>query len=514
MYMLKIDRYSHYFKVSGFNVKTKHLVIGFAGRMVQLQLTPNPNKQSKKKFVPKPTKLFAGITHDRSEFRFHIEQWDIFFEHLQINGIYEKEIQIIDHKPVAGTDVVFKAVDERKPRDYQVPQIEYLEKEQTIKVLTAQTGRGKTFMALTAIRTLGKRTLLTLTKDTYISKWKDDVVEAYGLKPGEVIIVKGKDALAGLIELAKRKEIEDIKFIICSSKTLAMFIDAYEKQDKEALKEYGCNPDKMYELLGIGVKLIDESHEHVHSTYRQFMYTHVAQSISLSATLINDSNFISKVIDTMYPHYLRPEPTAYDKYIDVYNCLYSINPEHRRSINYIQRGMGSYSHVALEASIMKDRRLFENYMTIMESIIEELYLKKRNEGKKLLIFASTIKMCNLIVEYFSRKYPKENIAKYTADDDYETLLNTTWIVSTLGSAGTGVDVPDLMVAISSVAVGSKVQNIQSLGRLRRLSDDTVPIFAYMSCVDIPNHLEYHQKKVGLFADKTNQHLEIDTNLSL
>ena len=516
MRSLHIEEYSHYFKVTRFNVRTKPIVLSFAGRLVQLKLTPNPNRQSKKKFIPKPDRIYAGMTKDKTEFRFHIHQLPLFLEHLQVNGLYDRDIERVKYTANEGKAVDFPNVDTREPRDYQIPQIEYLESDQPITVLTTQTGRGKTFMALKAIRTLGRRVFLTLTKDTYISKWKEDVKEAYGLKGGPVVVVKGKDSLAGLIELAKNKEMDEVKFIICSSKTMAMFIDAYENQDMGLLEEYGCKPDELFELLDVGVKLIDEGHEHVHSTYRQFMYTHVRKSISLSATLVNDSLFVEKVIETMYPLSMRPKPTPYDKYIDVYNCTYSLSRENFRKINYKQRGMGSYSHVALEHSIMKSRELFKNYMGIVLAVAEELYFSKRKEGQKLLIFASTIDMCNMMVDHIKHLYPNEQIAKYTAEDDYETLLNTTIVISTLGSAGTGVDIPDLFTAISTVAVGSKVQNIQSLGRLRRLSrwPEVTPIFAYLSCLHISNHLDYHRKKLTLFSDKTKCHYEINTNLYL
>ena len=97
-------------------------------------------------------------------------------------------------------------------------------------------------------------------------------------------------------------------------------------------------------------------------------------------------------------------------------------------------------------------------------------------------------------------YPDFKIRRYCEEDSYEDMLGGDIIVSTVLSAGTGLDIPHLRVCIQTVCISSQVSNIQSLGRLRKLSDRDVK-FCYLYANNIGKHKDYHMKRVELFKPR-------------
>lgn len=83
-------------------------------------------------------------------------------------------------------------------------------------------------------------------------------------------------------------------------------------------------------------------------------------------------------------------------------------------------------------------------------------------------------------------------------------------VSTVLSAGTGIDIKNLRVCILTQALSSIKANIQAFGRLRELKGDTRGTqFYYLNCRNIPQHLIYHDKKVELLRERTKAQLTLD-----
>jgi len=100
------------------------------------------------------------------------------------------------------------------------------------------------------------------------------------------------------------------------------------------------------------------------------------------------------------------------------------------------------------------------------------------------------------------------VKRYVEDDPYDNLMKPDIRVSTLQSAGTAVDIPNLATTVMTTAVSSSQANIQGLGRLREMKDGRVPEFVYFACVDIKKHMEYHEKKREMLKDRTLEyHIE-------
>ena len=63
----------------------------------------------------------------------------------------------------------------------------------------------------------------------------------------------------------------------------------------------------------------------------------------------------------------------------------------------------------------------------------------------------------------------------------------------------------------TIAVDSIQSNVQTFGRLRKLSDcDTS--FYYFVCDDIPKHLDYHKRKIEMFHERAYSFVDMNSGV--
>lgn len=357
-----------------------------------------------------------------------------------------------------------------------------------------------------AMAELGKRVVIII-KPMFIEKWIDDLEKLFDIKKKDVMVVKGSDHLKGLFQLAKEDKLE-CKFIIISNKTIQNWFKLYE-QYREGIKTLGYEtlPETLFEDLDAGIRLIDEVHMDFHLCFKIDLYTNVARSISLSATLVSNDDFISRMHETMHPTKYRYAQQKLEQYINSYVVYYQFKDVSK--IRTTEYGATSYSHNAFEKSIIKHYNTLINYYNLIHYVIQIGFEKNLRTKKKLLVFASTIEMCTLLSKYFAKIYPHLNVKRYVAEDSYEENLMVSDICfSTLGSAGTAVDIPNLTNVILTVAVDSIQSNIQSLGRLRDLGGDSKMEFHFLTCLDISKHLEYAFRKKEMLSRYAKTYSEI------
>jgi superfamily II DNA or RNA helicase len=225
----------------------------------------------------------------------------------------------------------------------------------------------------------------------------------------------------------------------------------------------------------------------------------VETSISLSATLISDDPFINKMHQMMYPINERYNAGELIRYIDAFAISYNLSyPEGIRTEEF---GSTTYSHLAFEKSIMRNKSFMQNYIDLIDYVIDTSYMQVKREKKKLLVFSATIEMCTELTKYFKNKYSQFDVRRYCEDDPYENLIDSDIRFSTILSAGTAHDIPDLTTTIMTTAISSIQSNVQALGRLRAMKDGHPVQFYYFVCSDIPKHIEYHQQKEVLLGKR-------------
>lgn len=499
---------SHYVKVTDFTPRVKYALLDFCKTLAQYGFEKGPDGRFRKAML----RVFVGVANDRSFFHFHRNELDTLVRHLKMCGIREDVIAYSFLPENFGHPVEFEVIDKRTPRDDQVEKIAYLIAEGKTKILTVDPGRGKTFMALSGIAAL-KRKVFVCIKAMYIEKWIGDIEAAFKCKKGDILVVRGGAQLALVTQLALAGQLT-AKIVICSNMTYFGYLRDYEKF-KDGLLElgYGCTPPNFFQTCGFGIRLIDEVHQDIHLNYRQDLYTHCHKTISLSGTLEGDDEFINNRTEIMFPKDERIDNGESVIFTAVEALQYRLADP--RSLKWINKARKSYSHVIFEQSLMKNKRALKNYLEMISDFVTHEFRKVREGDQKLLIYCATVEMCTVVTNYLKPRNSDLKVMRYTAEDDFDEMLESDLIVSTLKSLGTAQDVPKLLHVLMTDALGSKQGNRQAMGRMRdtifKIWPNAKPTFYYFVCVDIDKHLEYHYRKVENFKGRVVGHKLVNTD---
>ena len=361
-----------------------------------------------------------------------------------------------------------------------------------------------TATSLKIVSLIGHRLMVTVL-GRYLEKWKSDLIENYGLKPQELVVVRGQKQLHALLEAAHLGQLPtQLAAVLITTDTMVDYIDLYEKTKFVAMPKYLVPPERIYEVLSVGIRIIDECHQNFHANFKMDLYTHIDKGIYLSATLESDNQFIDKMYRIAYPMHLRMDGGKYQQYCNVVNVEYQL--EDSRKVRF-KNAKGQYSQNDYESWIMKDPGRLKNYLELIWNIAKVEYLSDYVEGQRLLILAGRTEMCSVIANYIDGRLADHTVSKYTSAEDYDVLMNSDVSVSTYGSAGTAVDIADLTTCICTIAMSASQGNLQILGRLRKLKrwPHRNPKFIYLTCLDVPPHRTYHEKKLALFKGKALSH---------
>jgi superfamily II DNA or RNA helicase len=441
-------------------------------------------------------KVFASQISKEGIYYLHINQFAHLYHYLTELNYSLDNVTKIDNRDYNEVSTDFKIRPKWKPREDQKPAIEFLTTNPVkSKMISLKTGEGKTFISMYSIGKLKKRLALVILP-TFVDKWVSDIVAIHDAKPEDVMVIRGSKALRGLIDMIKENIIEHNYFIF-SNRTLQEYIKEYEKDPLATEEFYGMKPEDLFSSLGVGIVLIDETHMQFHSIFKILLFCNVKYQIGLSATLLSEDPVVQRVHKVVYPTKSVYEGKKRKKYTEVYAIAYSVSEKFTRLIRTTNYGNNNYSHIAFEKSIMKKSFILSKYIEMIEATIDDYYFSEYKLNDKLLIFVSTIKLANILVDRLRRKYNGYKINRYCEEDPYENILNADITVSTVISAGTALDIPDLRVCIQTVNISSPVSNIQSMGRLRELKDRDVK-FCYLYGENIPKHKQYHFKRLELF----------------
>jgi superfamily II DNA or RNA helicase len=461
------------------------------------------------RWISKLDKVYATRTKDGLEYRFNINSLPDFLEFMQTNYVTDKMF-VTETVPLLAQEHIDIPLQKHwKLREYQEPVFNHaLDISETrTKLIDMQTGKGKGGTSLAVISKLGYRTVVII-KPAYIEKWFIEIQEVLQIKPKEIMTVQGSDQLRGLFDMAHHGLLKS-KFILISNRTYANYIKAYEtNQHSEEFLSYGCHPDDFYHTLKAGILLIDEVHQDFHLNFKVLLYAQVQLAICMSASLMHHNHFMEKMYEIAFPKDKRYKGLELDRYLKVFPVNY-----HFKNLKYVRTteyGKTTYSHMAFEKSIMHNKLMMNNYVSMIKFWIEYGFIKDYKQGDKVLIFASSIAMCTELTRRFKAMYPRFDVRRYVEDDPYENIINADMTITTILSGGTAIDVPNLRMALLTINVDSIQSNIQSSGRLRKLPDRDVKFF-YLYCDQIQKHKDYHHRRSELLKDRVSLIKELAYN---
>jgi len=292
--LTKFILYSHFFIVENPSYEIKKHIHAFVKPLVLFDRMRGVGQNST--FVP--TKVFSSRTNGEKEYRLHINQFDEFITHLRNQFIRVEEIPVERKSLYQPIAMHYPVRIEKSPRDYQIKAIEYITKMDQpypTNLIGLPTGTGKTFCGLYGAHKIGSR-LVIIILPIYIEKWVSDIQTNLGVDPKSIIVVRGLHQVAGLIEMGQNQSITQ-DFIIISVVTLRTFIEAYDENPHNYYEQFPVAPWQLYETIGAGQVLIDETHQHIHAIFKIITAMHVPKLNSLTATLTTDNYVVKRAHD-------------------------------------------------------------------------------------------------------------------------------------------------------------------------------------------------------------------------
>jgi len=457
--------------------------------------------------IAETTKVYATSFKDRSAFRFHRNNLDHFIKFLELRGIKETDYEYTIEPLFNVKKIDIELKPEYKPRPAQEKAIDFIldDSMNNFKLLSLNTGGGKTISTFFAMEKMRYRTIAFM-RPSFIDRWLDEINKVFiKINP---IVIQGSENLKTLMSKTISGELDwDIALI--SNKTYAIYLSNYKIYKDELLDlGYESLPQDFMRDMQSGFRVIDEVHLDFHSNFILDLHTHTEKSLSLSASLVNRDRFVEGMYEIAYPISNRLVNDSNTNYIVSINAHYNISSKY--NITYNRRGTKVYNHIVYEQSIMKFPKILKGYLKMIDYFVENIYIDNKETDDKLIIFAASIEMCEKIVDYLKDKHSDLTITKYTGGDDYSNLIESDIRVSTIGSAGTAHDIPNLTTAIMTVAIDSVQSNMQSLGRLRDNKEKTMRV-VYLINESIQKHIGYKRNRQNLLRLKSKSIKDIFYN---
>lgn len=508
--------YSHHFSVSALSPRARQAVLMFGKPLVEWKRETKFGQTYQVK-----DKVFAAYNNAQTYFRFHINLLEQFKANLRQCHVPDELVEWIVETDYEPKKVELKMQPGMVPDESRgQPQIiNYLiNAPHKSRQVGLQTGGGKGFVSMMAMQALGMRTCCIL-HAKYTEKWAKEFEEKMLLGPGDLVMLENTQQLQLFLEKLKYDDVP-AKIIILSSTLMAMWIKEYEEKGDLTLEEnWACRPHEFFRHIKAGIKLVDEVHEHFHKLFMIDLYTHVPLSIALSATLLTRDQFIQRMHEIMFPRNERAPTIALRRFTDVYNVWYNL--KHPGSIRTTQPGRRDYSHLAFEKSIMRHTPTLLNYMRLYEIVFTGNFVPHKRADKKFAAYSASTELCTKLTEWFRKKYPEYDIQRYCASkkDSYQrNAIDAQVRFSTPGSAGTAIDIPNLVTCLLGIAIDSVQANIQILGRLRELkesspgADDAATSFYCLTCADIDKHVDYLRRRVPMYRERAKSYHEVNSGV--
>lgn len=326
------------------------------------------------------------------------------------------------------------------------------------------TGKGKTYVTVTAISYWLVRSMVIASTKGIISQWKDRILEYTDIKPREIYIIEGSNSIERLFN----RDISEYKIFLASHNTLKSYGD---KNGWDKIEE-------LFKYLKIGIKVYDEAHQNFDNILKIDFHTNTYKNLYLTATPKRSDRNEDVIYQLAFKNTPKIDLFKEDK--DPHTQYVAMHFNSKPSPMVISKCKNQFGFNRLYYTdwVIENERFLDFAYVLMDKVFN---LTK--DGTKALIYIGTNKAIGKFYEFLTEMFPryKNDIGIYTSmiPDEYkEEQLEKRIILSTTKSCGAAMDIRGLKVTVVlAEPFRSEVLTRQTLGRTR--ADNTI----YIDCVD-------------------------------
>lgn len=326
------------------------------------------------------------------------------------------------------------------------------------------TGKGKTYVTVTAISYWLVRSIVIASTKGIISQWKDRILEYTDIKPREIYIIEGSNSIDRLFA----RDISEYKIFLASHATLKSYGD---KNGWEKITE-------LFKYLKIGIKVYDEAHQNFDNILRIDFHTNTYKNLYLTATPKRSDKGEDQIYQLAFKNIPKIDLFKEDK--DPHTQYVAMHFNSKPSPTIISKCKNKFGFNRL---FYTDWVIENEHFLNFSYVLMDKVFNITKDGTKALIYIGTNKAISKFYDFLCEMFPKykNDIGIYTSiipDDHKEEQLNKRIILSTTKSCGAAMDIYGLKVTVVlAEPFRSEVLTRQTLGRTR--SDNTI----YIDCVD-------------------------------
>lgn len=332
--------------------------------------------------------------------------------------------------------------------------------------LVKGTGFGKTFCTSVGMCKFKVKTMIIMHRDSLRNQWLNSLYNMTGFSSKDVHEIRDSDEL---YKIAHNQHDFDYDVYLMTHATF-----------RAGLKKIGNMKDasNISKNLKIGFKIIDEAHLEFRSTIMIDFLFNVCRNLYLTATdgrSSKDENSIFKHVFSNAEFYKKsniPSDGRPSKWVE-YNMV-EINTHCKPNIYRYKvnghRGMNAASYGKWVIQYDKKKTHFKVCKELLRTIYE------KDDKAKVLIFMPLIDLCEELAHFcvmglnydesFEYDLNIKTINSHNTKAENERNKRADVIITTIGSCGTGTDIPGITTIISCSPFYSPITSQQVFGRIR------------------------------------------------
>ena len=347
--------------------------------------------------------------------------------------------------------------------------------------LNLNTGKGKTYVAISTIAILRMKALIIMYSTTLINQWKQEILSITNLTNRQVKIISGS---INIKRIMNNTNDEGVIYLVTHGT-----LESYAKSNGwPAVGEF-------VKHLKVGIKIFDEAHQNFENLLMIDFYTNVYKNYYLTATALRSSTDEDKIYQLSFKN--TPQIDLFDEEVDPHTRYTAIKFSSNPSAIEMSKCKNQYG---------LDRNRYVDYLVSKPKfysvlrVLMDIALKRTKTGGKCLIYIGTNSAIQKVYDWMVINYPHIAndigiLSTLVSMEERKRNTEKRIMLSTTKSAGTGIDIRGLVLTILlAEPFKSGVLARQTLGRTRDRDTE------YIELVDtsFPQCRKYYGYKKPIF----------------